>query len=68
MTRRALPFRQAEVTRAVKGALAAGLEIGRVECGLDGRIIITTTKGTALPVQDEAEAALAQWERQHGQG
>jgi hypothetical protein len=33
-------FRQAEITRAVKGARAAGLAIGRVEIDADGKIVL----------------------------
>ena len=40
MAPRAASFRQADITRAVKGALAAGLSVGRVEVGGDGRIVI----------------------------
>lgn len=34
------PFRQIDVTRAAKGALAAGLPVGRMEIDTDGKIII----------------------------
>jgi hypothetical protein len=42
MTRRAVAFRQADVSRAVKGAAAAGLAIARVEVNADGKIVIVT--------------------------
>ena len=37
-------FTQAAVTRAVKGAVAAGLDPTRVEIAPDGRIILTLGK------------------------
>lgn len=41
MTRRnPLPFCQADVKRAVRGAQAGGLEVGRVEIDADGRIVL----------------------------
>lgn len=33
-------FKQADVTRAVKGAVAAVLSVGRVEIDRDGKIIV----------------------------
>lgn len=45
MARRALPFTQADVTRAVKGTLAAGLPVERVETRRDGTIVVITTAG-----------------------
>lgn len=40
MARGTLAFKQTDVTRALKAAKAAGLEIGRVEIARDGRIVI----------------------------
>lgn len=42
MPRAPARFRQADVTRAVKAAIACGLTIGRVEIDLSGRIVIET--------------------------
>jgi hypothetical protein len=40
MANRPAQFKQADVTRAVKGAVAAGLSVGRVEIDRDGKIIV----------------------------
>ncbi|GGD42461.1 hypothetical protein [Aureimonas glaciei] len=42
MTNRAVPFRQADVTRALKGAKAAGMPVVRVEIDRDGKIVLLT--------------------------
>lgn len=52
---------QAEITRAIKAAKAAGMPVGRVEVSRDGAIVITV--GAAV---DSADAALEAWERSHG--
>lgn len=51
-------FTQAAVTRAVRGAVAAGLEPSRVEIAPDGRIILTLTK---LSPAAESDAAVENW-------
>ena len=40
MSRGPLPFRQTDVARAIKGAVAAGLTVQRVEVDKAGRIIV----------------------------
>jgi len=45
MTRRPLPFRQADVERAVKAALSAGLVVGTVEVTQSGTIRVITSGG-----------------------
>jgi hypothetical protein len=44
MARGTCTFKQSDVTKAVKGARLAGVEIARVEIGRDGRIIVVTGK------------------------
>lgn len=44
MANRLAHFRQADVSRAVKGVQAAGLEVARVEIDREGRIIVLTGK------------------------
>ena len=46
MAPRAALFHQVDVKRAVKGALAAGLPVGRVEVGGDGTIVIFAASET----------------------
>jgi hypothetical protein len=37
------PFKQADVTRALRAAKAAGLNVARFEIGADGRIVVEAT-------------------------
>lgn len=46
------PFKQADVTRAAKGALAAGLPVERLEICSDGKIIVFVQHGTSTPIND----------------
>lgn len=34
------PFKQVDVTRAVKGAKAAGISVGRIEIDRNGKIVV----------------------------
>jgi hypothetical protein len=40
MARRACKFRQREITRTIKAARAAGVEVDRVEIDTDGKIVV----------------------------
>ena len=42
-------FRQADLTRAVRGARAAGLEVARIEIDRDGKIVILTPTARTAP-------------------
>lgn len=44
------PFRERDITRALKGARAAGIEVARVEIEKDGKIVISTPSAPAAPV------------------
>jgi hypothetical protein len=61
-------FRQSDVSKAVRGAQAAGVEIARVEIGPDGRIILVTGKPVEnLPAatEDALDRELAEFEAGH---
>jgi hypothetical protein len=50
---RVLRFRQADISRAVKGAKAAGISVSQIEIGSDGRIVITSGEPQASQSPDE---------------
>ncbi len=55
MSRRPCIFRQTDLTRALKGARAAGMEIGRIEINKDG--VITILPGKPLdPTSPDPES------------
>ena len=62
MPRRAALFRQSDVTRALKGARCAGLSIGGVEIGPDGRIRVLV-EGRAVAQESELDAWLKKEQR-----
>lgn len=57
MGKRAAIFKQADLSRALKGMKAAGVEIARVEIGPDGKIVVVTANnGKAHTEQNEWDA------------
>ena len=62
-------FKQADVTRAVKGALAAGVAVGKIEVGRDGKIILFTAHRVPQETAggDDLDRELAEFEARHGQ-
>ena len=54
MSPRPAKFRQVDVTRALKAARAAGLEVSRYEIGVDGRIVIFNEVGHIPTVTDKS--------------
>jgi hypothetical protein len=66
MSRTPANFRQADVTRALRAAQKAGVEISRVEIARDGRIVIIAA-GDRLEPQDDLDQELAAFQARHGQ-
>ena len=46
-------FRQADISRAVKGAKAGGILVSKIEIDADGRIVITSGVAQGYPPRDE---------------
>jgi hypothetical protein len=60
MARAPSTFRQQDVTRAIKGATAAGVHIARVEIDKAGKIVIITTDVADQPGES---AEVNEWDR-----
>jgi hypothetical protein len=54
-------FRQADVTRAIRGAIAGGLAVSRCEIDAQGKIVIISDV-PYMATTNEAESAYAKWE------
>jgi hypothetical protein len=50
---RVVRFRQADISRAVKGAKAAGIPVSQIEIGPDGRIVLISGQPQASQTHDE---------------
>jgi len=57
MARTPSTFRQKDVTRAIRAAIAGGVDIARIEVAKDGRIIIVTA------VDTEPKLEANEWDR-----
>ena len=68
MARTPSTFRQADVTRAVRAVVAAGVGIARVEIDKSGKIVIVPVKPQqpAIARQDDLDQELAEFEARHG--
>ena len=66
MARAPSTYRQQDVTRAIKAAVAAGVHIARIEVDKAGKITIITgiTSGQA---GNDLDRELEEWEARHGQ-
>lgn len=62
MTRAA--FRQIDVTRALRAAKAAGLEVSRFEISTDGKIIVDSAVPSAVTTAKPTD--YQQWKAKHG--
>jgi hypothetical protein len=65
MARRPCTFKQQDVTRALRGAKAAGIEIQRVEID-NGKIIIVAAGDSPQTSEDELDRELADFRARHG--
>ena len=63
-------FRESDVRRAIKAAVASGLEIARLEIAKDGAIVVVPGRpdGQVASSSDDLDRELAKFEAQHGQG
>lgn len=51
--KRQVAFKQADVTRAIKGAIAAGMKVARAEIDQSGRIVVVSpSEETMKPAND----------------
>jgi hypothetical protein len=66
MARAPSTFRQQDLTRAIRAAIAAGVDIARIEVAKDGKIVIVTG-GPDPAVQDDLDRELEQFRARHGQ-
>jgi hypothetical protein len=67
MARAPSTFRQSDVTRAIKAAVAAGVHIARVEIDQTGKIVVVTQQSPTSQ-QGDLDQELADFEARHGQG
>ena len=64
MARAPSTFRQQDVTRAIKAAVAAGVHIARIEVDKAGRIVIVASKNTGVP-ENSVISPLDTWMAKH---
>jgi hypothetical protein len=60
MSRGAQTFKQRDVTRALKGAAAAGIDVRRVEIDREGKIIVVI--GAAASSDTKVDADVNEWD------
>jgi hypothetical protein len=66
--RRPPPFRQSDVTKALRAAKAAGLHVSRFEIDSAGKIVIVSgvdEMATGTTPAAKGERALAEWKAKH---
>lgn len=66
MARGNCTFKQRDATRAARAAIAAGLEVQRIEIDKDGKIIVVTA-GQPPAAPDDLDKELAEFEARHGE-
>ncbi len=60
MARGRCTFKQKDATRAARAAIAAGLEVQRIEIEKDGKIVVVIGKSQESPVQGRGDN---EWDR-----
>jgi hypothetical protein len=65
MSRRPVPFRQQDLTRAVRGVIAAGVSVLRVEIDNTGKVVVITHDDAQKRLDDELDRELAEFEAKH---
>jgi hypothetical protein len=59
MSRSRILFKQSDITRAVKGAVAAGVSVRQIEIDLTGKIVIMTNSGEPVAPSNELDKWMA---------
>jgi hypothetical protein len=67
MARDKLTFRQCDVTRAIRAALAGGIDVARVEIDKEGTIVIVASKSDSAGPEVDLDRELREWETRRGQ-
>jgi hypothetical protein len=67
MTRARSIFRQQDVTKAIKGAAKAGVNIAKIEIAKDGKIVIISAGAEPSVQNDDLDRELAEFESRRGQ-
>jgi hypothetical protein len=62
MARAPSKFRQGDITRAVKGAIAAGVEVREVLVDLDGRIRVIAGRGSVIATNGARAEEANEWD------
>lgn len=62
MMSRRLAFKQADVSRALKGAIVAGMKVDRVEIDQDGKIVLRFDAAADAPVHSGQGASRNEWD------
>lgn len=55
------PFKQHDVTRALRGAIAAGVAINQIKIDNAGNIVLITSSGAVKTLDDELDEELAEF-------
>lgn len=65
MRRRSIPFAQRDVTRALRGAVAAGVTVKRVEINSEGTIVVVIGESAKEAEEQELDREVAEFIARH---